>query len=104
MKHFFELESENGLTRDKADKLREFYRRVPVNGNIGNVTLHKLLEITETEYRNLHQILYDGGKIGKARGKGGSVNRPPLAGDADLEVGGPMPAALSGRPNRPSMH
>ncbi|MCY3745106.1 MAG: hypothetical protein OXH05_02650 [Acidobacteria bacterium] len=90
MKWFFELESEHELDREQADKLREFYRLVPVHGSIGNVTLREQLGITDEtdeEYWRLRQILIDGGKISKARGKGGSVRRIPQeeVSESDLE-------------------
>ena len=93
MKWFFELECEDRLNRERADKLREFYRLVLVRGNIGNVTLREQLGITDEadeEYWRLRQILINGGKIGTARGKGGSIHRIPHEVEKESELEEPM--------------
>ena len=90
MRWFFQLESEHKLNRKQADKLRECYRLVPAHGNIGNVTLRRLLGITDEEYWRLRQILIDGDKISTARGKGGSVHRVPQEVGKESELETPM--------------
>jgi hypothetical protein len=63
---------ESDELKNKLDKL---FAHIPRDKNIGNVTLLKLSGLNEDEYWRLRNKLLEQGKIGKGRGKGGSVYR-----------------------------
>ena len=90
MKYFFEIERDYGLTCEQANTLREFYRHIPENGNIGNVTLRELLDMEGEEYWRYRDFLIEAGKIGTAKGKGGSVYRIPREKGREMDLEVPM--------------
>lgn len=90
MKYFFEIERDYGLTFQQANTLREFYMHIPENGNIGNVTLRELLDMEGEEYWRYRDFLIEAGKIGTAKGKGGSVYRSPREKGREMDLEVPM--------------
>lgn len=66
------MEETNELQR----KLNKLLDKIPPDGQpIGNITLLKQSGLTEDEYWRVRNKLIEQGKIGKGKGKGGSVHR-----------------------------
>jgi adenine-specific DNA-methyltransferase len=63
------------MTEDEK-KLNGLFAHIPLNGKpIGNISLLKRSGLTDDDYWRLRNKLLDEGRIGKGKGKGGSVYR-----------------------------
>lgn len=70
---------DSGQLKGKLDKL---FKEIPTDKPIGNVSLLKKSGLSEDEYWLLRNKLLEQGRIGKGRGKGGSVYRLNGSGQA----------------------
>lgn len=75
---------------DLEEKLNKLFDEIPANGKpIGNVSLLKKSGLKEDEYWRVRNKLLEQGKIGKGRGKGGSVYRLKEAVSSPAEKASP---------------
>lgn len=62
--------------QDERDKLERLFELIPSDGSpVGNITLLQKSELSEDEYWRIRNKLIEQGRIGKGKGKGGSVYR-----------------------------
>lgn len=58
-----------------ADDMTTFLSALPRDEAIGNIALRAALGWSDTRYWRIHGSLFEGGRILRGRGRGGSVRR-----------------------------